>query len=63
MDRIRQSPLGKLLVLLCALNVAAHGGTEHAQVEVAPDADWATKHMAGELFPALIGLHCRRRKE
>ncbi|KAH8639903.1 hypothetical protein IG631_02844 [Alternaria alternata] len=40
-------PLSALLLLSCALNASAHGGNEHTQVEVPPDADWATRHMAG----------------
>ncbi|KAF1839347.1 secretory pathway protein-like protein Ssp120 [Decorospora gaudefroyi] len=48
MDRILKAPLSALLLLSCALRTSAHGGTEHAQVEVAPDADWATRHMAEE---------------
>jgi hypothetical protein len=47
MTRLPQVPLSALLLLSCALNVSAHGGGEHAQVVVAPDADWATRHMAG----------------
>jgi hypothetical protein len=47
MDRMFKLPFGALLLLSCALNALAHGGTEHAQVEVPPDADWATRHMAG----------------
>ena len=47
MNRILQVPFSALLLLSCALNASAHGNTEHAQVEVAPDADWATRHMAG----------------
>ena len=47
MTRLLQIPLGALLLLSGALNAAAHGGGEHAQVVVAPDADWATRHMAG----------------
>ena len=51
MDRMFKLPLGALLLLSCALNVSAHGGGEHAQVEVLPDADWATRHMAGTKSP------------
>ncbi|KAI5209745.1 hypothetical protein AUEXF2481DRAFT_272892 [Aureobasidium subglaciale EXF-2481] len=39
------SLLGLALVFLSALKVSAHGG--HEQAPVAADADWATKHMAG----------------
>lgn len=39
--------LRALAIFSCALNTLAHGGTEHPQIEVAPDADWATRHMAG----------------
>ncbi|KAI5250529.1 hypothetical protein E4T47_01329 [Aureobasidium subglaciale] len=39
------SLLGLALVFLGALKVAAHGG--HEQAPVAANADWATKHMAG----------------
>lgn len=46
MDRLLRTPLSALLLLSCALNVSAHGGA-HEQIVVAPDADWATKHMAG----------------
>lgn len=28
--------------------VSAHGGGGHEQIVVAPDADWATRHMAGQ---------------
>lgn len=48
MNRFFQAPLGAFLLLSCAYNVSAHGG-EHAQVVVAPDADWPTRHMAGIL--------------
>ena len=48
MSRLLQIPVTALLVLSCALNAAAHGGGEHQQVVVAEDADWATRHMAGE---------------
>ncbi|THW53024.1 hypothetical protein D6C84_02781 [Aureobasidium pullulans] len=40
------SLLGLALVFFGALNVSAHGG--HEQAPVAPDADWATRHMAEE---------------
>jgi len=50
MNRMFKLPLGALLLLSCALNASAHGGAEHAQVEVAADADWATRHMAGMNF-------------
>ncbi|KAA8627369.1 secretory pathway protein Ssp120 [Pyrenophora tritici-repentis] len=48
MSPILRLPFSALLLLSCALNAAAHGSHEHAQVEVAPDADWATRHMAEE---------------
>ncbi|KAF2688254.1 hypothetical protein K458DRAFT_361316 [Lentithecium fluviatile CBS 122367] len=48
MTRLLRIPLSTLLLVLCALNAAAHGGGEHQQVVVAPDADWATRHMAEE---------------
>jgi hypothetical protein len=47
MARLLQVPLGTFLLLSCALNASAHGNGEHAQVVVAPDADWPTRHMAG----------------
>lgn len=48
MTRLLQAPFSAVLLLSCALNASAHGGGgEHAQVVVAPDADWATRHMAG----------------
>lgn len=47
MNRLLQIPLSALLLLSCALRAAAHGGGEHQQIIVAPDADWATRHMAG----------------
>jgi hypothetical protein len=50
MDRILKVPLSAFLLLSCALNASAHGGAEHAQVEVAADADWATRHMAGKSY-------------
>ncbi|KAF1992694.1 hypothetical protein P154DRAFT_541008 [Amniculicola lignicola CBS 123094] len=40
--------LGALALLSHTLNVSAHGGSEHAQIVVADDADWATRHMAEE---------------
>ena len=40
-------PLTLILALSAALNAAAHGGEHHEQIVVAPDADWATRHMAG----------------
>jgi hypothetical protein len=48
MNRLLQAPLSAFLLLSCAYSVSAHGG-EHAQVVVAPDADWPTRHMAGML--------------
>lgn len=39
---------GALLLAACALNAAAHGN-HMEQIVVAPDADWATRHMAGTL--------------
>ncbi|KAF2129639.1 secretory pathway protein-like protein Ssp120 [Dothidotthia symphoricarpi CBS 119687] len=48
MNRLLQAPLGALLLLSCALNVSAHGDGDHSQIVVAPDADWATRHMAEE---------------
>ncbi|KAH7398258.1 hypothetical protein BKA66DRAFT_565877 [Pyrenochaeta sp. MPI-SDFR-AT-0127] len=48
MNRLLQIPVSALLLLSCAYNASAHGGGEHSQVEVAPDADWATRHMAEE---------------
>ncbi|KZM23999.1 calcium ion binding [Ascochyta rabiei] len=47
MTQLLHLPLSALLLLTCALTVSAHGG-EHSQIEVAPDADWATRHMAEE---------------
>lgn len=41
--------------------VSAHGGAHQKPLEVDPDADWATRHMAGKFslllapyFPALL---------
>ncbi|KAF2248812.1 secretory pathway protein-like protein Ssp120 [Trematosphaeria pertusa] len=48
MSRLLPIPLSALLLLSCALNASAHGGAQHEQVVVAPDADWATRHMAEE---------------
>ncbi|CAO2654752.1 Nn.00g114850.m01.CDS01 [Neocucurbitaria sp. VM-36] len=48
MNRLLQAPLSAFLLLSCAFQASAHGGGEHAQIEVAPDADWATRHMAEE---------------
>lgn len=48
MRQINQLPVSALLLAFCALNVLAHGGSEHAQIVVADDADWATRHMAGK---------------
>jgi hypothetical protein len=47
MNRLLQAPLSAYLLLSCAFKVSAHGGAEHAQIVVAPDADWPTRHMAG----------------
>lgn len=47
MSRLLRTPLSALLLLAGALNVSAHGGGDHQQIVVAPDADWATRHMAG----------------
>lgn len=52
MSRLLRIPLSALLLLSSALNASAHGGGEHQQIVVAPDADWATRHMAGTYFPA-----------
>jgi hypothetical protein len=38
---------GLTLVFLSALQVSAHGGG-HEQAPIPADADWATRHMAGE---------------
>lgn len=35
-------------ILGLASYVSAHGGSGHEQIVVAPDADWATRHMAGQ---------------
>ncbi|KAF1943072.1 secretory pathway protein-like protein Ssp120 [Clathrospora elynae] len=48
MNHLLQTPLSAFLLLSCAFKASAHGGTEHSQIEVAPDADWATRHMAEE---------------
>ncbi|KAF1846737.1 secretory pathway protein-like protein Ssp120 [Cucurbitaria berberidis CBS 394.84] len=48
MNRLLQAPLSAFLLLSCAFKASAHGGGEHANIEVAPDADWATRHMAEE---------------
>ena len=50
MTQLLQRPLSALVLISCALTAAAHGGGEHAQIVVAPDADWATRHMAGTLY-------------
>ncbi|KAF2829380.1 secretory pathway protein-like protein Ssp120 [Ophiobolus disseminans] len=47
MNRLIQAPLSAFLLLSCAYKASAHGG-EHSQIVVAPDADWATRHMAEE---------------
>ena len=50
MSRALRIPLSALLLLSSALNAAAHGahdGNDGHQIVVAPDADWATRHMAG----------------
>jgi hypothetical protein len=41
--------LALALVFLSALQVSAHGGG-HEQAPIPADADWATRHMAGESF-------------
>lgn len=46
------SLLGLALVFLSALKVSAHGGGQE-QAPIAADADWATRHMAGEATVAL----------
>ncbi|OAL54289.1 hypothetical protein IQ07DRAFT_583583 [Pyrenochaeta sp. DS3sAY3a] len=48
MNCLFKLPFSSLLLLSCVYTAAAHGGGEHAQIEVAPDADWATRHMAEE---------------
>ncbi|KAL5116487.1 hypothetical protein ACEQ8H_005608 [Pleosporales sp. CAS-2024a] len=48
MNRLLQTQLSALLLLSCAYKATAHGSGEHAQVVVAPDADWQTRHMAEE---------------
>ncbi|KAF2873336.1 hypothetical protein BDV95DRAFT_592721 [Massariosphaeria phaeospora] len=47
MSRLLQIPLTALLLLSSALHASAHGGDDQ-QIVVAPDADWATRHMAEE---------------
>lgn len=47
MTQLQKLPLSAILLLSCAFTASAHGGGEHAQIEVAPEADWATRHMAG----------------
>lgn len=58
MTQLIQLPLSALLLLTCALTTSAHGG-EHSQIVVAPDADWATRHMAGTTrkHPGLLTFH------
>lgn len=41
-------PFSALLLIATALQASAHGGADHAQITVADDADWATRHMAEE---------------
>ena len=48
MNRLLQTPFGAFLLLSCAFKASAHGGGDHAQTVVAPDADWATRHMIGK---------------
>ncbi|KAF1956035.1 hypothetical protein CC80DRAFT_474086 [Byssothecium circinans] len=48
MSWVLRIPLSALVLASCALNAAAHGGGEHQQIVVAPDADWMTRHMAEE---------------
>ncbi|KAF3035252.1 hypothetical protein E8E12_007366 [Didymella heteroderae] len=48
MAQLLRSPLSALLMLTCAVTTSAHGGGDHSQIVVAPDADWATRHMAEE---------------
>jgi hypothetical protein len=50
MSRLTGTWTSALLLACCALNAAAHGGDHMEQIVVAPDADWATRHMAGELY-------------
>jgi hypothetical protein len=50
MSRALRLPLSALLLLASALNAVAHDGHDGHdghQIVVAPDADWATRHMAG----------------
>lgn len=47
MTRLLRTPLSAYLLLSCAFGASAHGGGEHSQIVVAPDADWPTRHMAG----------------
>lgn len=52
--RLLQHLLSLALLLLAAPLAAAHGAHEHhEQIVLAPDADWATRHMAGTVFPSL----------
>jgi hypothetical protein len=46
------SLFGLALVFLSALQVSAHGGG-HEQAPIPADADWATRHMAGESLNSL----------
>ncbi|KAF2451663.1 secretory pathway protein-like protein Ssp120 [Karstenula rhodostoma CBS 690.94] len=51
MNRALRIPIGALALLASAPSAAAHGGHEGSdghQIVVAPDADWATRHMAEE---------------
>ncbi|KAF1924319.1 uncharacterized protein M421DRAFT_72908 [Didymella exigua CBS 183.55] len=48
MTQLLRAPLSAFVLLTFALNTSAHGGGDHSQIVVAPDADWATRHMAEE---------------
>jgi hypothetical protein len=50
MTRLFCLPFSATLLLSYALTTSAHGG-DHSQIVVAPDADWATRHMAGTARP------------
>jgi hypothetical protein len=49
MPNLLRIPFCALLLAFGALNASAHGG-DHSQITVPDDADWATRHMAGERF-------------
>lgn len=52
MKLLQAIPVGVFLLLALTSNSFAHGG--HEQITIAADADWATRHMAGQFAIAFL---------